>query len=45
MLLGIVSGVDRMIGVLDGAVTIEREGAVLGVNLGHPIATNMYFVA
>jgi len=24
-------------GVLDGVVIVEGEGAVLGVNLGHPI--------
>jgi len=32
-------------GVLDGVVIIEGEGAVLGVNLRHPIATNEDFIA
>ena len=40
MPFGIVSGVSRMMGVLDGVVIIEGEGAVLGVNLGHPTVTN-----
>jgi len=31
-------------GVLDGVVIVEREWAVLGVNLGHPIVTNGDFV-
>jgi len=29
-----------MMGVLDGVVIIEVEGAVLGVNLGHSTVTN-----
>jgi len=41
MLFGVVSGV----GVLDGVVTIEGEGAILGVNVGYPIVTNRIFVA
>jgi len=32
-------------GVLDGAVIIEGDGAVLGVNVGSPIVTNGAFVA
>jgi len=40
MPFGIVSGVSRMMGVLDGVVIIEGKGAVLGVNLGHPTVTN-----
>jgi len=28
-----------------GVVIVEEEGAVLGVNLGHPNATNGAFVA
>jgi len=36
----IVSGVSRMMGVLDGVVIVEGEGAVLGVNLGHSTVTN-----
>jgi len=28
-----------------GVVIVEEEGAVLGVNLGHPIITNRDFVA
>jgi len=30
MPFGIVSGVSRMMGVLDGVVIVEGEGAVLG---------------
>jgi len=36
----VVSGVGREMGVLDGVVIVDGEGAVLGVNVGHPIATN-----
>jgi len=32
-------------GVLDGGGYRRREGAVLGVNLGHPTVTNGDFVA
>jgi len=35
-----VSGVTQMMGVLDGVVIVEGEGAVLGVNLGRPTVTN-----
>jgi len=45
MLFGMVSGVSRGMGELDGVVIIEGEWAVLGVNLGHPIITNGVFVA
>jgi len=40
MPFGIVSGVSRMMGVLDGVVIVEGKGAVLGVNLGRPTVTN-----
>jgi len=40
MLFGMVSAVSRMMGVLDGVVIVEVEGAVLGVNLGRPTVTN-----
>ena len=36
----VVSGVGRGMGVLDGASDHRREGAVLGMNLGHPIVTS-----
>ena len=45
MLLGMVSGVGRGMGVLDGVVIVKGEGAVLGVNLEHPIVANGDFVA
>ena len=35
-----VSGVGRGIGALDGVVIVEREGAVLWVNVGRPIEIN-----
>jgi len=44
MLLWVVSGVGRGMGVLDG-VEIVEEGAVLGVYVGHSIVTNEDFVA
>jgi len=40
-----VSGVNRGMGVSDGVVIVEREGAVLGVNLRRSIVTNGDFVA
>jgi len=40
MRFGMVSGVSGMMGVLDGVVIVEVEGAVLGVNLGRPTVTN-----
>ena len=42
---GIVSGVGRGMGVLDGDGYRRREGAVLGLNLGRPVVTNGDFVA
>jgi len=45
MLFGVVSRVSRRIGVLDGVVIVEGEGAVLGMYLGHLIASNGAFVA
>jgi len=41
MLFGVVSGVDRRMGVLDRRM---RRGS-FGVNVGHPIVTNGDFVA
>jgi len=35
-----VSGVGRVMGVLDGGGDRRREGAVLGVNLGRSTVTN-----
>jgi len=32
-------------GVLDGVKIVEWEGALLGVNVGHPIVTNEDFLA
>jgi len=32
-------------GVLHGMEIVEREGAVLGINVGHPIVINGDFVA
>jgi len=43
MPFGVVRGVGRGMGVLDGVLIIEGEGAVLGVNLRHPIVTNGAF--
>jgi len=40
-----VSGVSREMGVLDGVEIVKGEGAVLGVNLGHPVVSNGDFVA
>ena len=45
MPFGVVSGVGRWIGVLDRVEIVEREGAVLGVNEGHPIVTSGDLVA
>ena len=39
MPFGVVSGVSRGIGVLDRVEIMEREGVVLGANVGHPIVT------
>jgi len=43
MPFGVVSGVGRVMGVVDGRRSLKRR-AVLGVNVGHPI-TNGDFVA
>ena len=43
MPFGVVSGVSRGIGVLEGGGDRRRESAVFGVNLGHPIVTNRDF--
>jgi len=40
-----VSGVGRGIGVLDGVVIVEEEGAVLWVTLGRLIVINGDFAA
>ena len=40
MPFGVVSAVGRGMGVLDGVVSVEKEGAVLGMNLGRPTVTN-----
>ena len=39
MSFGVMSGVGRGMGVLDGGGDRRREGAVLAVNLGRPIVT------
>jgi len=39
MPFGKVSGINRRMGVLDGEI-VEEKGAVLGVNVGHPIVIN-----
>ena len=44
MSFGVVSKVGRRMGVL-GVKIVEKEGAVLGINVGHPIVTNGDFVA
>jgi len=41
----VVSAVGRWMGVLNGAVIVEGEGAVFGVNVGRTIKTNGDFVA
>jgi len=45
MPFGMVSGVGRGMSVLDGVEIVEWEGAVLAVNLRHPIVVNADFVA
>ena len=47
MTFGVVSGVGRRMGVLDGMDIVEGKGTVLGVglNVGHPIVTSGDFVA
>jgi len=39
MQFGVMSGVGRGMGVLDGVEIAEEEEAVLGVNVGCPIVT------
>jgi len=45
MPFGVVSGVGQGMGVIDGLVIVEGEGAVFGVNFGRPIVTSGDFVA
>jgi len=45
MPFGMVSGVGRRMGILDGVVIVEEQGVVLLVNLGCPIVTNEDFAA
>ena len=45
MPFGVVSGVSRGMGVLDGVEIVQGKEAVLRVNVGHPIVTNGVFVA
>jgi len=42
---GVVSGVGRGMGVLDGGGDHRRGRGSFGVNVGHPIVTNGDFVA
>ena len=44
MPFGVVSGVSRGMGVLDGVVIIEGDEVVLGGEFGRPIVTNEDFV-
>jgi len=37
MPFGVMSGIGRVMGVLDGVKIVEWEGAVLGVNVGIPL--------
>ena len=43
MQFGMVSGVGQGMGVLDGVVIVEGEGAVFGVNLGCLLVTSGAF--
>jgi len=45
MPFGMVNGVGRGMGVSDGVVIVQGEGAVLGVNFSRPIVTNGIFFA
>jgi len=45
MLFGMVTEVGRGMGILDGVVIIEGEGAAFWVNLGRHIVTSGAFVA
>jgi len=40
MPLEMVSAVGQEMGVLYGVIIVEGEGAILGLNLGRPIAAN-----
>ena len=44
MPFGVVSKVGRGMSVLDGVEIVEREGAIYGINMRHPIVTNGDFV-
>jgi len=39
MPFGVVSGIGRWMGVLHGVEIVEADGAVSGVNVGHPVVT------
>ena len=41
----VVSGVSRGMGVLNEVEIAQGQGAILGVNLGHPIVISGDFVA
>ena len=43
MPFGVVSGIGREIGVLDGVVIVEGEGSVWGMKLRRPVVTNGAF--
>ena len=43
MPFGVVRGVGRGMGVLEGGVIVEGKGQFWGVNLGRPIVTNGAF--
>jgi len=45
MPFGVMNGVGLGMGVLDGVMIVEGEGAVLRVNLGRPIVTNGAFAS
>jgi len=45
MPFGMVSGVGRGMGVLDGVEIVVGKGAVLGVNVGHAVVINGNFAA
>jgi len=44
MLFGVVSGVGRGMGALDGGGDCRREGTILEINVGHLIVTNGNFM-
>jgi len=45
MPFGVVSRVGRGMGALDWVKIAQEKGAILRVNMGHPIVTNGDFVA